>query len=235
MKEIWYYSLQRHFIDPLIDVLFPPLCYICYSLLPPHRKIICQVCWEKIPPFKGNLDNSLKDRSFNNLFILFEFEETIRLLIHLLKYKRHLTLAQYFARATAQCFPLFRARLYTAIVPVPLYKTRKRERGYNQSEELSKALGQLYHIPVDTELLLRMRYTASQTRMSREEREKNVKNAFYCPHKTQIQRILLVDDVITTGSTIEACIQALKNAGTNEVDVLAIAHPRRDSNNNNHI
>jgi len=226
MKEKIYNSLQKNFIDPLIDVLFPPLCYICNSLLPSHRKIICQVCWEKIPLFKGNLDKSLKNKSFDNLFILFEFEETIRLLIHLLKYKRHLTLAQYFARAATQCFPLFHARLYTAIVPVPLYKTRKRERGYNQSEEMSKALGQLCHVPINTELLLRMRYTASQTKMSREEREKNVKNAFYCPRITQETRILLVDDVITTGSTIEACIQVLKKAGINEVDVLAIAHPR---------
>ena len=235
MKDIWYNSLQKHFFDPLIDVLFPPLCYICYSLLPPHQKIICQDCWEKIPLFKGNLDNSLKDRLFDNLFILFEFEETIRLLIHLLKYKHHLTLAQYFARETTKCFPFFHNRLYTAIVPVPLYKTRKRERGYNQSEELSKALGQLYHIPVNTELLLRMRYTASQTRMSRVEREKNVKNAFYCPHKIQETRILLVDDVITTGSTMEACIKVLKKAGNTEVDVFAIAHPQGSADENNHI
>jgi ComF family protein len=235
MKEKIYNSLQRNFIDPFIDVLFPPLCYICHSLLPPHRKIICHICWERIPLFKGNLEESLKDKSFDNLFILFEFEQTIRLLIHLLKYKRHLTLAHYFARAATQCFPRFHTRLYTAIVPVPLYKTRKRERGYNQSEELSKALGQLYHIPINTELLLRMRYTASQTRMSREEREKNVKNAFYCPYKSRETRILLVDDVITTGSTMEACIQALKEAGAKEVDVLAIAHPRGDSNNYNHI
>ena len=100
---------------------------------------------------------------------------------------------------------------------------------------MSKALGQLYHIPVNTELLLRMRYTASQTRMSRVEREKNVKNAFYCPHKIQETRILLVDDVITTGSTMEACIKVLKKAGNTEVDVFAIAHPQGSADENNHI
>jgi len=134
-------------------------------------------------------------------------------------------LAQYFAREAKQRFPVFKNRYYHQIVPVPLYKTRKRERGYNQSEEIAKALAKIIHIPVKSEHLLRIRSTLSQTKMSEKEREKNVRKAFSCPVILTGKNILLVDDVITTGSTIEACVKALKSAGAKVVDVFTIAHP----------
>ena len=89
--------LSKQLMNPLVDVLFPPVCYICDSYLQSGQKIICKNCWHKIPEFMGQIDKSLSKRTFDRLFILFEFEDTIRQLIHLLKYKRHLTLASYFA------------------------------------------------------------------------------------------------------------------------------------------
>ena len=134
-------------------------------------------------------------------------------------------MAQYFAREAKIRFPVFNNANYDEIVPVPLYKTRKRERGYNQSEEIAKALSHIFQIPVKSEHLLRTRSTLSQTKMSEKEREQNVRNAFSCPVRLTDSNILLVDDVITTGSTIEACVKALLSAGAKKVDVFAIAHP----------
>lgn len=208
-----------------MNTLFPPICYICDYYLPPNKEIICENCWNEIPSFKGPLDNSLSRRSYDNLYILFEYQETIRDLIHLLKYKRHLTLASYFAQEAIFKFNLTSQSIYTQIIPVPLFKTRKRERGYNQSEEIAKALAESLNIPVKSEHLLRIRSTSTQTKMSREERESNVREAFYCPQKLTGHSILLVDDVITTGSTIEACTNTLKVSGANIVDVFVIAHP----------
>lgn len=111
------------------------------------------------------------------------------------------------------------------IIPVPLYKTRKRERGYNQSEVIGDAISKYINVPVKTEHLLRIRSTSTQTRMSREEREENVKQAFSCPLNLANKKILLIDDVITTGSTTDACVKLLKQAGANEVDIFVIAHP----------
>lgn len=216
---------KRQIFDPIVDVFFPPICYICDCYLHPGHKIICENCWSEIPAFDGKLDQSLSNRSFDNLFILFEFEDKVRQLIHLLKYKRHLTLAQYFALEAKLRFSVLKNRYYNEIIPVPLYKTRKRERGYNQSEEIANAMAKIFQIPVKSEHLLRIRPTSSQTKMSKEERERNVRKAFYCPVKLPGTNILLVDDVITTGSTVEACIKVLKSAGADEVDVFTIAHP----------
>jgi ComF family protein len=217
--------LKRYFYDTWVDVLFPPLCYICDCYLSTGKKIICQKCWEEIPIFDGSLDQSLRKRSFDKLFILFEFQDTIRQLIHLLKYKRHLTLAKYFAFAAINRFNSFKDRSYDAIIPVPLHKVKKRERGYNQSEEIANAVSECIKVPVKTEQLVRIRPTSTQTRMSKEEREMNVGQAFHCPEKLKDINILLIDDVITTGSTIEACVKILKQSGANLVDILVIAHP----------
>ena len=178
-----------------------------------------------IPDFNGQLDHSLSKRSFDNLFILFEFQATIRQLIHLFKYKRHLSLANYFAQEAKTRFFQSDPCPYDEIIPVPLYKTRKRERGYNQSEEIAKALAAMINVPVKSEHLLRIHPTSTQTRMSREERELNVSKAFYCPKDLTGMSVLLIDDVITTGSTTEACLKILKQAGVNRLDVLVIAHP----------
>jgi ComF family protein len=178
-----------------------------------------------IPSFNGTCDQSIKERSFDEIFILFEFQEIIQALIHLLKYKRHLTLAYFFALEAKNRFNLDEGNCYNEIIPVPLYKTRKRERGYNQSEEIARALSKLINVPVKTEHLVRIRFTSTQTRMSREEREKNVFQAFHCPANLKSKSILLIDDVITTGSTVEACVKILKESGAKKVDVLVIAHP----------
>jgi ComF family protein len=217
--------LKKQFFDPLVDVFFPPICYICDCYLPPGREIICQKCWDEIPAFNSQLDFSLSKRPFDRLFILFEFQDTIRQLIHLLKYKRHLTLASLFAEEANIRFSLSTDSQYDEIVPVPLYKTRERARGYNQSEEIANALNKIINVSVKSEHLVRIRPTSTQTRMSREERELNVSEAFYCPQKLTNRSILLVDDVITTGSTTEACVKVLKKAGVKNVDVFVIAHP----------
>ena len=217
--------VNTNVLVPIIDLFFPPVCYICNVDLSEGRKIICAKCWSEIPPFGGTLDKSLRSRSFDNLLVLFEFEDKIRQLIHLLKYKHHLTLADYFAAEAILRFSRLNKQVYTEIIPVPLYKTRMRERGYNQSEEIAKALAKTIQIPVKSEHLLRIRPTSTQTKMNREDRERNVKNAFFCPSKLYHNNILLVDDVITTGSTIEACVKTLKEAGANSVDVFEIAHP----------
>jgi competence protein ComFC len=221
--------VKRQIFDPFIDLIFPPICYICDSSLSQDRKIICERCWSEIPEFDGQLDQSLRTRSFDCLFILFEFEDKIRQLIHLLKYKRHLTLGRYFAFEAKNKFPNLIKHSFNEIIPVPLYKTRRRERGYNQSEEIAVAMATIFQIPVKSEHLLRIRPTSSQTKMTKEEREMNVKGAFYCPADLADKNILLIDDVITTGSTIEVCVNILKKAGANKVGVFVVAHPLEHS------
>ena len=217
--------LSDYLITPLFDVVFPAECHICADSLEPDRKIICLKCWREMPYFQHPTESLIAERHFNNLYVLYEFQETIRVLIHLLKYNHYLTLTKYFAAEIEKRFAFSHMKSLEAFVPVPLYKSRKRERGYNQSEEIARALSQICGIPVMTYLLSRVRPTKTQTRMTREERQINMQNVFECPVDNPPRHVLLIDDVITTGSTIQECTRALKAAGCLQVDILALAHP----------
>ena len=139
-------SLIRYLVHPFLDIIYPPLCHNCDCLLPPDRTIICRECWLQIGRFKGELDTTLAGRSFDNIFILFEYGPVVRALIHLLKYKRYLGLCHHLSQEAGVRFPNFGTTGYTAVVPVPLHKTRKRERGYNQSEEIGRAIARQFNL-----------------------------------------------------------------------------------------
>jgi ComF family protein len=110
------------------------------------------------------------------------------------------------------------------IIPVPLHRSREKERGYNQSLLLAIAIGEVLEVPVRKEVLIRKRRTTSQTKLSAEERVRNVSGAFRVPHgKIEGSSILLVDDVLTTGATLNACTEALLKAGVKKVRVAAVA------------
>jgi ComF family protein len=132
------------------------------------------------------------------------------------------------ARAIAElAYPLLDNPEYREcdmIVPVPLYWQRYWQRGYNQSEVLARMLSRYLQIPVKTPLK-RIRHTTRQATLSREERLKNLKGAFKVPDTGAVvgKKILLVDDVLTTGSTLHACAEALQAAGTSDIKVFTVA------------
>lgn len=109
------------------------------------------------------------------------------------------------------------------IVPIPLHPTRLRERGYNQALEIAREVGALLSLPVDFRSLVRTRATAAQTELPLAEREKNVRGAFACPHPLGWRHVVLLDDVMTTGATVNAAAQALIHAGVERVSVWAVA------------
>jgi ComF family protein len=121
-----------------------------------------------------------------------------------------------------------------ALIPVPLHRRRHRERGYNQSALLAQRLGKGVQLPVRQDLLHRHRYTRSQTRLNVQERSRNVQGAFSCidRHKTSTavrgKDLLLIDDVATTGATLRACAQVLRDRGARSVWALTVARATPD-------
>ena len=111
------------------------------------------------------------------------------------------------------------------LVPVPLEKRKLKSRGYNQAEELAKELSKVINIPLITKTLIKIKSTSSQMKLKKEEREKNIKNAFITKNREQIngKKIFLVDDVYTTGSTMEECARVLKDAGARQVWGIVVA------------
>ena len=220
-----YHQLNTLLLQPSLDLFFPALCFICDNRLEKNRKIICSNCFRQIPVYEPAVAEPFADKKFNTAYILFQFNRSVRLLIHLLKYKGYLTLAEYFADATLQTFPQLLDTHYDYIIPVPLHPTRLRERGFNQSAILGMALGKKMGVPVHEEILIRRRNTPSQTRLNRQQRMQNVADAFHCHGLPTDARILIIDDVITTASTINACSLSLRRAGAAQIDALALANP----------
>jgi ComF family protein len=110
-----------------------------------------------------------------------------------------------------------------AVVPVPLHPRKKREREFNQAEYLADAVGDAFAKPVWTRCIRRVKDTPTQTRLSREERMANLREAFVARGELKGKRVLLVDDVFTTGATLDACAKVLRVAGAADVWVLAVA------------
>ena len=216
----------RHFFEPLINFVIPPVCISCQQLMSFSRKVICEGCFNSLPPLPTllvqTLRNEMEDEQFDDLFILFEFNQTLQHLIHLLKYRRFTKMATYFAKAIVQCLE---SPQYDIVTGIPLNKVRERERGYNQSNLIAEYFSILTQISFEANLLERTRNTVSQTQLKKGERIQNVRNAFICQKPVTGKRILLIDDVVTTGSTVNECSKILKQNGAAQIDVAALATP----------
>ncbi|NJN95963.1 MAG: ComF family protein [Anaerolineales bacterium] len=144
----------------------------------------------------------------------------------MLKYRNHKAVAFILATILAEAYRRFQLKV-DVIMPVPLHPSRLRERGYNQSELLAKSLSELLDLPLDSRTLQRTRSTKSQMTLGFNERHQNVAEAFACESFAGTgQTILLVDDVCTTGSTLDACADALKKMGVGAVWGLTLAKAR---------
>jgi ComF family protein len=223
--NIVYKNIYNFIFRPVVDTIFPPVCFLCDSLLTHDRKIVCINCWSKLKFLSSKELEKIKkvilNDNFNDIYILYDFSEEFQEIIHLLKYERCLTLGYYFAQEIISKLHESLFQKYDAISPVPLHPIKFRERGYNQSYEIIK------HLPGKNvkDLLKRKKYTVSQTKLSREERISNVANAFECQKNLHLSKILLFDDIITTGSTINECGKELKKCGVSQIDVLCLAAP----------
>lgn len=229
----------------VLDFVFPPLCIGCRSLVAEPGSL-CAACWQAIEFLDGpscmccglpfDLDPGPDTRcaachadppSFDRARAVMRYDDASRGPILALKHADRLDLVPGFARWLDRAG---RELLGDAdfIVPVPLHASRLWMRRYNQSAELARALGRLSSKPVMPRLLSRVRATPSQGEMpSAKARKRNMQGAFRVPQERKPavagRAILLVDDVLTTGATVEACARALKHAGAAKVHVLALA------------
>lgn len=228
----------------LLDVLYPPLCPGCECRTGSHRAI-CGRCWASIrfverpycavlgipfsyDPGEGSLSPQAlaTPPDFDRLRVVAAHEGIIRSLVHALKYRDRLEVAPMMASWMVRAGGDELAAA-DAVLPVPLHKRRLFMRRYNQSAELSRLVAKLAdveHLPAS---LVRRRATGRQVGLSRKARKRNVDGAFLvpgaCRHAILGRRIVLVDDVYTTGATANAAARALKRAGAADVTVLTFA------------
>ena len=221
--------------DDVISLLFPRLCYACGNHLLRNEKLICTECLVLIPRTKYHLieGNPVEQLFWGRCkvekaaaFSFYNRDSRIRKLVHNLKYKGIKEIGFdlgkiYGVSLTGSDF----LKGVDIIVPVPLHPSKKRIRGFNQSDIIAGGISESTGLPVDTESLQRVTVSETQTRRSRYDRWVNVEGIFSLTDSSNItgKHILLVDDVITTGSTIESCVNELLKAEGVKVSVVALA------------
>ncbi|MFQ6122191.1 MAG: ComF family protein [Dehalococcoidales bacterium] len=200
------------------------LCYSCCQSLPRISPPLCPKCGRPQP--SGIFCPSCVSWSakIDGIRSPFRFEGVMRQAIHQLKYQNLRALALPLAKLL-QDYLLTNPLPAEVLVPVPLHQKRLRERGYNQSSLLARQLGKLASLPVVDDCLVRQRHTPPQARTSTvEERQSNVADAFTCrDHRLRNKKVLLIDDVSTSGATLDACAAALKAFGATSVWGLVMA------------
>lgn len=222
--------------DDLLSLLFPRVCYGCGEHLLRNENLICTLCHISIPRtgFHLNDDNPVARLFWGRCriekaaaFSFFTRGSRIRRIIHALKYKGVKELGREIGRIYA--LQLKESGFFESIdviVPVPLHPSKQRKRGFNQSECICEGIASVSGLPVNLTTLTRISFSETQTKRSRYERWLNVEGIFGITDGEMLKgkHILLVDDVITTGSTIEACASELMKIEGVRVSVIAIAY-----------
>lgn len=214
-------------IKDLISIAFPNNCIGCNEVLLKGEEFICLKCNVQIPFCEDYIFNSsdwLTDANTQLLGLFFYDKKGVtQSIIHEIKYKGNIKLASYLGEIAGVNLKTKGVNVDT-IIPVPLHKKRLKQRGYNQAEEIAKGIGKSLNKEVLTNLLVRTKYTQTQTSKDKQLREENILNAFDINLKQQkeIKNVLLVDDVITTGATINECLKTLNKIPNINVFVISL-------------
>lgn len=226
-------TLQTYLSD-FVNLIYPDACFACEELLVSGEKVLCTTCLYQIPRTNYHLqkDNEIEEIFWGRCqlehvssFMFFKKKSRYQKLIHKLKYNGHKEIGRYLGNlygVDLKKAPWIKEVDY--IIPVPLHRKRQKERGYNQSEWIAIGLNEKLNISIDTKTLIRTVATKTQTKKNRVERWENVDAIFSITDKSKFENkhVLLIDDITTTGSTIEACVQALENSKNIKISVVTI-------------
>ncbi len=226
---------MKNLISNFLGLLYPNLCLICGENLLKNEQQICLKCISEIPRTNFHLqkDNPVEKRFWGKAeilkatsFFFFTKGSPFQKLLHELKYRDNKEIGELMGKYAA--VDLLNDEVFSSIdyiIPIPLHPKKYVKRGYNQSELICNGMAKIFNKPVDIKSLIRIRENTTQTKKSVFERYENTAGIFELknPEVFKNKHILLVDDVLTTGSTIEAAIQALKNCEGIKISIFTLA------------
>lgn len=219
----------------ILDFISPRLCVVCGERLSPTERSLCSVCMLHLPrtTYQFSPDDNPMAQLFWHLtsvkraaaLLYYEPHSELARLIYDLKYHDRPDIGEDMGRLMANEMQL--AHYFDGIdvlLPVPLSRKRLRQRGYNQSEQLAIGISDIIHLPIITKALRRKHFLKSQTRLSRHERQENVEDMFELRDSSLLEgkHVLLIDDICTTGATLTACVDVLKNIPGIRLSVLTL-------------
>lgn len=245
VSGLFFINRLLNFNTLIFNAFFPEECCLCKNLLPRKgERFICAPCWDKIDYLKGPVcpccskpfgspdalylcgDCRKNPPPFNGVKAVGYYRGVLKEIIHLFKYQGKTGLSKYLIELMNQTYKeKWVDNSFDAIIPVPLHRKRLREREFDQALILAKGISKHQGIPLIYGNLTRERWTESQTNLSKGDRWHNVKKAFGLRNPDQIRglRILLIDDVYTTGATISECAVVLKKAKAKQIYAFTLA------------
>jgi ComF family protein len=221
-------TVDRQQINPDIEI-----CIKCESKLPINTRY-CQRCALPLPDdlagdnFSTNICGCCikKSPAFDYSYSLFRYETESITLVHQLKFGGKISYARSISELLSEKLQLEVNKTSNkpdCLLPVPLHNSRLRQRGFNQSIEICHVIAKKLNIPIECKAMIRVKQTTAQTGLDAKQRQKNIKGAFELSGKINYKHILIVDDVVTTGSTVNELAILLKKNGVQQVGVLSIA------------
>lgn len=226
MKIIDYFAVT---LDVIANAFYPNACLICQKICRSDAPGLCSDCLNKLEPADlGDWKNQVTHKAYiDHAYSGWYFNVVFKNVIHSFKYLDRPKFALYFGRYLAKevnkYSPFSSVDMF---IPVPLHPVKKRDRGYNQADWIARGLAEELKIPSSTRIIKRIRYTPSQTTLNMEEREENVASAFDCTRLLNDLHVCIIDDVLTTGSTISAVAKTCKMAGARQVTALTLCTPK---------
>ena len=228
------------YLQAFKDIIYPSLCFACERKIP--QGYLCQECQDKIaylaPPLcrlcskpllhrKSDLcaQCNKKKSPFKRVLSITVYKEPMTGLLHLLKYKNYDYLGRFLSCLMIQHIERIGLDLscYQAIIPVPLHPFKRKERGYNQTELLAEQIANHFQIPLRNDIIYQKKDKTSQTRLKKEQREKAMQGVFSAQKDLKDKNVILIDDILTTGSTLKECALALKEKGAKDIMAITLS------------
>jgi ComF family protein len=227
-------NLLIKYLKDFFNLFFPDICVVCTAHLINQEELICTKCLYNLPKtnYHTEIENPVSQLFWGRAkleyatgFFTFIKDGKYQKMMHNFKYSGYKEIGFVLGKAFGNQLRKSFFKQIDIIIPVPLHKSKQRKRGYNQSEWVAKGLGEVLLKPIDITSLIRAVATETQTRKSRFERWENVENIFEITSNKFLEgkHILLVDDVVTTGATLEACANALLKIKDTKVSIATLA------------
>ncbi|MDO4692458.1 MAG: phosphoribosyltransferase family protein [Porphyromonadaceae bacterium] len=221
-------TIGRYVLSRLLDFVYPPLCAVCRTRLQTAELAVCTICALELRHYEPSTmvahERLYSSSVFRDLYALYAYERgtQVQKLIHSLKYRGHTDVAQLIGRTALELYPQWLGA-YDLVLAVPVEQSRLMERGYNQALSVAHVIAEGLGIEASDTHIRRHRGSHSQTHLTRQERMDNTIGAFYLPNEEKKhligKRVLLVDDVLTTGSTLLGICSHLEQVDVSCVDV----------------
>lgn len=210
----------------LIDLIYPPVCGICDRICKKH---LCKECDIDLKKYEINeIEDVKNDKSkyYDYQVKTFKYKGKVRSKIIDYKFNEKSYMCQTFQKMITKSEKIYSfLKKYDIILYVPMFKKQEHKRGYNQTYLIAKEIGKTLGIPIEKNNLTKIKDTKKQSTLTKEERKTNVKDAFVIekPERIVNKKVILFDDIFTTGNTVNECSKVIKMAGAKEVAILTIA------------